>query len=107
MNLQVISYDTESQTITIKLDTGGDFQLNMKDEYIAYYGPGCDIEMDFTADAAKDVYFSAGGSPITVLQIIQWAEKNHNAIHSETLEEERREDDYIRQNSCPYLSGRI
>lgn len=107
MNPQVTDYDTEDQKMTIKLDTGGEVVLNMADEYFAYYGPGCDIELEFIDDAAKDICFSIGGSCITVLQIIQWAHANHDDIHQETLQEEADEADHIREVSSPFLSGRI
>lgn len=107
MKPQVTNYDTETQTMTIKLDTGGEVKLNMEDEYFAYYGPGCDIELDFIEDAAKDIIFSVGGHRITVLQIIQWAQSKHDGIRNEALQNEADECDYIREVSSPFLSGRI
>lgn len=107
MNILYKHYCTEEQIITLDLDTGGEVKIFMNNDLFAYYGPANDIEIDFSDDDAKDIFFSVGGSPITVLQIIQWAQANHDYIKAEQEKYEAYEADHIKEVSSPFLTGTI
>jgi len=87
MKPQLTEYCIETQTLKVKLVEGGHVLLDMQNEYFAYYGEDCDIELDFGDTDTKRIYFNAG-SPITASEIIQWAQKNHDEIHREALWDE-------------------
>lgn len=80
-------YDIERQQITIKLDTGGELIANMQHEYLGYYDTIA-IELDFTDDCAKDLFFRIGGQIYCAVQIILWALDNHGDIHKEEAHEQ-------------------
>ncbi len=107
MSITYSDYDTQSQIITIKLDTGGQLLIFMDDITLAYYGPGLDIELPFKADAAKDIIFLINGLHYTALQVVQWCVNNHESIHNNEAKEAEDNEAMIAELSCPKASGRI
>lgn len=106
-NIRSYEYEPDGDVITLHLLTGGKLQLNMNDEYLAYYGGACDIEIGFISDDLKELFFMVDDKVYAAYQLVQWAQSNHDDIRSETLREEEDEAEHIREVSSPFLSGRI
>jgi hypothetical protein len=91
-------YDYESETITFKLDTGGELQADMHHEMICFYGCNSEIEIDFNSDDLKDLMFKINGVIYTALQIAQWSFSNHDEIreeHEQDMRDEEREEKFM------------
>ena len=97
-------YDTQDQVITISLNTGGELTIDMELEVLYLNGEN---GLDFSSDDAKDVYYKINGELYTALQVIQWAQNNHQEIHAAAEQEEASESDYQDEVSSPYWSGRV
>lgn len=107
MTIGYSDYCTEDEIIKIKLDTGGELAVRMKQRYLGYYGPNTDIEIDFSDDDAKDVCFKIGGAFYTALEIIQWCNMAHDEIHADVSAAERAQGEMDEELRSPYWSGRV
>lgn len=100
MKPKIKDYDIEAQTITITLHTGDDIQIDMIDSSLIYHGPGYDIEIDKESRASENIFFDVGAfAPSTARSIIEWAERNHSAIHHDAMREraeERQHREFLR-----------
>jgi hypothetical protein len=105
MSPKVTNYDIESQAMTIALDTGGKLEISFEHEIIDLNGIG--FEYNFTDDDLKDIFYMTGGETYSAAEILRWAVVNHDDIRSGAIQDDEDEDEYIREISSPYLSGRI